>query len=126
MRTQRVLLLALAALPLGCAGATAPRPPDPARAREALRTALDAWQRGESTEALKQRRPPIQVVDHEWRDGVQLVRYRLGDHGQAAGGDLRCPVVLLLRGKNGKAVEKKAVFGVGTAPVLTVVREEDP
>jgi len=126
MRTRRVLLLVLAAVPLGCGGASAPRPPDPVRARAALHAALDAWQRGESAEALRQRRPPIHVVDHEWRSGVQLVRYRASDAKQAAGGDLRCPVVLSLRGKNGKAFEKKAVFGVGTAPVLTVVREEDP
>jgi len=123
----RPALVAVAAglVILGCGRQTPPQPADPARAREALKAALDAWQKGEPAEALHDRRPPVRVIDPEWRSGRRLVGYRLQDD-QPLGGDLRCQLLLSLKDANGKAVQKKAVYSVGTSPALTVVREEDP
>ena len=53
-----VSLFALAAV-LGCGGGTLPERANPERARQALRTALDTWQKGESTEALANGSPPL-------------------------------------------------------------------
>jgi hypothetical protein len=121
-----VFLLASAIVALaGCSGPSRPSPADSVQAREALRLALDSWQKGVAADCLKERQPPIQVVDHQWRTGYQLVRYQLGSDGQL-GANLRCQVQLALKNPKGKALNKKAVYSVGTSPVLTVCREEDP
>jgi hypothetical protein len=119
-----LLISALSGL-AGCSGPSRPMPADAVQAREALRLALDSWQKGAAAQALKDRQPPIQVVDHQWRTGYQLVRYQLGNDGQI-GTNLRCQVQLALKNPRGKALNKKAVYSVGTSPVLTVSREEDP
>ena len=124
----RLWICLLACTPLGwagCGGAVPPKPADAVQARQALRLALDAWQKGAAPGSLKISEPPIQVVDHQWRGGYQLVRYQLGGDG-ALGANLRCQVQLSLKNARGKPLHKKAVYSVGTSPVLTVVREEDP
>jgi hypothetical protein len=119
-------LLACALFALaGCSGPSRPIPADSVQAREALRLALDSWQKGVVADSLKQGQPPIQVVDHQWRSGYQLVRYQLGSDGQL-GTNLRCQVQLALKNPKGKVLNKKAIYSVGTSPVLTVSREEDP
>ncbi len=87
--------------------------------------ALESWQRGEAPKSLSEHQPPIHVVDHQWRSGYQLVRYQLGTDGQI-GTNLRCQVQLALKTAKGKPLHKKAVYSIGTSPVLTVHREEDP
>jgi hypothetical protein len=109
----------------GCSASTRPTPVDPAQAREALRLTLETWKKGERPGSLSERQPPIHVVDHQWRGGYQLVRYQLGSEGEI-GVNLRCQVQLSLRNSKGKSLHKKAIYSVGTSPVLTVLREEDP
>jgi hypothetical protein len=122
----RLFLLACAFLAItGCSGSPRPKPADPVQAREALRLALDTWQNGAAPESLKERQPPIQVVDDQWRTGYRLIRYQLGGDGQI-GTNLRCQVQLSLKSTKGKSLNKKAMYSVGTSPVLTVSREEDP
>lgn len=126
--TFTVWLFILACMPLpaiGCSGSSPPKPADPALARQALRLTLDSWQKGAASGSLKEREQPIHVVDHQWRSGYQLVRYQLGADG-LLGANLRCQVQLSLKNAKGKAIHKKAIYSVGTSPVLTVVREEDP
>jgi hypothetical protein len=101
-----------------------PAPADPDQARDALRQALDAWQRGETAESLQNSQPPVRVFDEDWRGGRQLVRYKLGAD-QLVGADLRCCVELWLRDRGGQSVQKKAVYSVATNPALTIVHEED-
>jgi hypothetical protein len=121
-----ILFLAWAPLSLvGCNGPAQPKPADPAQARQALHLTLESWQKGEVPRSLKEREPPIQVVDHQWRSGYQLVRYQFGADGPM-GANLRCQVQLSLKNPKGKPLHKKAIYSVGTSPVLTVVREEDP
>src|ERR1700675_531611 len=114
--------LILLFLVLGCRGQP-PAPADPERAREVLRTVLDGWQKGETPESLKQRDPCVVVNDLEWGGGGRLLAYKLESDG-LLGAELRCQVALSVQ-KNGKIVKKKAVYNVGTSPVLTVVREEE-
>jgi hypothetical protein len=117
-----LLLLAGALAAVGCAHPPVPANPD--QARDALRRALDAWQRGETAESLQDQQPPLRVFDEDWRGGRQLVRYQL-DTDQLVGADLRCRVQLWLRDGSGQSVQKKAVYSVATSPALTVVHEED-
>jgi hypothetical protein len=120
----RVVLLGLALFVVfGCRGQP-PAPADPERAREVLRQALDAWQRGDTPESLKQRDPAIVANDPEWSSGTRLLNYKVDGDG-LLGAELRCPVTLSVQTKNGKTVQKKAVYYIGTTPVLTVVREEE-
>jgi hypothetical protein len=101
----------------------APPPADPDKAREVLKTALDAWRKGESADSLRQRSPSITAADPKWQDGHQLVRYEIGE-SKIVGCDLQCNVVLVLKAPDGKQSEQKAIFNVSTAPNLVVVRGE--
>jgi hypothetical protein len=116
------LLLAGMLLTLGCGGP--PAPADPAQARAALRAALDAWQKGESPDALKEHQPPVTVTAWEWRAGYQLLSYTIESDTPFAA-DLRCRVQLALKNPRGKVLRKTAVYVVGTSPVLTVAQEEE-
>ena len=112
----------LAAGIVGCSWGSTPA--DPQEAEHALQAALDAWQRGESAETLRERRPPIYVVDHEWRAGRKLVRYELAGAGQPAGNDQRCEAVLYFPDRRARPVAQKVSYSVGTRPALSVVRED--
>jgi hypothetical protein len=114
--------LALAAtLPLGCGPkATAA---DPEAARESLRAALDAWQKGETPESLRGRSPSITASDSQWQSGYRLLSYEIAGDGQPAGYDVQCHVLLRLQRPDGQQVQEKAVFTVSTHPARVVVRE---
>jgi len=123
LRYGLFLVGVLAILP-GCGGTAPPAAADPAQARDALGAALESWKAGEQPESLRQRKPAVVVVDHEWTAGYRLLHYEAGAD-QALGGNLRCNVVLVLRNPRGQTVRKKAAYSVGTSPVLTVHREDD-
>jgi hypothetical protein len=117
-----LLFLGLALAAPGCKR-SAPPPADPDKGREVLKTTLDAWQKGESADSLRQRSPSITAADSKWQGGHQLVRYEIGE-SRIVGGELQCNVVLVLKAPNGKQSEQKAIFNVSTSPKLVVVRGE--
>jgi hypothetical protein len=118
-----LFLLTLAAvLSLGCRGK--PQAADPDRAREALRQALDAWQKGESPESLKGRSPSLTVADSRWAKGYRLLSYKLADKDQPSGYDLQMSATLVLQDPSGKESQEKALYSVSTHPSLVVVRTE--
>jgi hypothetical protein len=112
-----VLVLAFAVALPGCGGAAAARPADPELARQALRDALDAWQRGTAHDASA-----VRVADEDWLAGSKLVSYRVSDRDQPLGAHLRCRVDLTLRDARGKTVARKAVYDVATDPRPAVIR----
>jgi hypothetical protein len=119
MRTFFLVLL----LAAGCG----PRPhplADPGQAREALRTALDTWQRGSPPDALAAVAPPVHVRDRDWSAGCRLTGYQLAGDGDRAGIELCYRVTLTLRDPTGKVVRKDTTYLVGTSPVVTVVRHD--
>jgi hypothetical protein len=122
VRGPIALLGILICVGLGCRGRP-PAPADPARAHEALQLILNAWQQGDTPESLKQRDRSIVAIDPEWRSGARLIAYKV-DSDDRIGAEMRCQVTLSVL-KNGKTVQKKAFYNVGTNPVLTVVREEE-
>ena len=109
---------------LGATGCGGPKPiaADSQRAREALQTALDAWQKGESEQSLQERSPPLYFNDPEWRAGKQLVKYEIGAE-QPNGLSVRYDVALTLQGEKGAAEKRQALYTVDTDPALVVVRD---
>jgi hypothetical protein len=119
-----LLALAVAVAVPGCRGRAQAPPVDPDRAREVLRTALDAWQKGDSADSLRQQWPAITAADPKWQSGHRLLRYEVA-RDEVVGSELRCSVLLVLQGPGGKQTEERAVFGVSTAPALVVIRAEN-
>lgn len=116
----RLALLALAALlAAGCTETVAPTPLDNTKALAALKTTLDAWRKGESTDSLK---PSIIAQDMEWQGGAKLVDYAIEGEGQKVDSNLRARVKLTLKGKDGKDATKTAQYLVTTSPAVTVFR----
>jgi hypothetical protein len=116
-------LLLLIAAP-GCRRQARGKPADPAQGRDALKTALEAWKKGDSVESLASAIPSITVADQRWQDRYKLVRYELADDDKVVGYDLQCRTTLWLKSPDGKEFQEKAVFSVSTNPRLVVVRAE--
>ena len=97
---------------------------EPEQARETLRRALDAWQQGESQDAL-QKQSSITAVDPHWQAGVRLTQYEIIGDGQSSGFDWQCQVRLSLQDNGGKSSQAKATYSISTATVKVIVRSED-
>lgn len=121
------VVVVLAALPFpGCSGYGQARPVDAPRAREALKTALEHWKKGEDPRSLELSSTPMVAQDFEWARGAKLIDYEVVDDGKEEGVNLRVQVKLTLTdpGKDkGKPIEKKASYVIGTSPSLTVYRD---
>ena len=98
-------------------------------ARDALKTALDGWKKGETPSSFATASPPMIVQDFEWESGPELLDYQLVDDGKAYDANLRVQVKLKLAAGGGKAAaggkdsEKTVWYLVGTSPKLTVFRD---
>jgi hypothetical protein len=108
----------------GCSGGSGRAAPvNPGRAREALKTALESWKKGEKPDALKSASPSIVVQDFDWMAGRTLVQYEVTGEGKDDDANLRIPVTLTIRTAQGKEVRKDVSYVVGTSPSLTVFRD---
>jgi hypothetical protein len=116
-------LATLGPLLSGCSGPGRAAPVDPARAREALRTTLESWKKGESIDSLKGGASSIVAQDFDWMAGHRLVAYEVTGDGKDDDANLRIPVRLTLRTAQGKEVRKSVSYVVGTSPAVTVFRE---
>ena len=123
-----LVVLATLLLP-GCSNSSVANPVDVPQARDALKIALDAWKKGETSQSLASSSTPMTVQDFEWDTGAKLIDYQLVDDGRADGPNLRIQVKLTTIGepvkgkKEAKPAEKKASYVVGTSPRLTVFRD---
>ena len=117
------LLALLAVIVAGCTASRYSDPVDTERARETLNTALEGWKKGDSPSVLKDGTPAISVQDADWLAGAKLVDYQLTAEGKAVASNLRVPVTLTIRSKQGKDVKKNVTYIVGTSPVLTIFRD---
>jgi hypothetical protein len=117
-----VFLGIVMAVTAGCSKRQAASPVDADKAREALKTTLSTWQKGESLDSLKQN-ASITASDAKWAGGHQLIRYEVTED-KVVGLDLQCHVLLVLKGPDGKQTEEKALFVVSTAPGLVVLHTE--
>ncbi|HEY2155947.1 MAG TPA: hypothetical protein VGH33_09980 [Isosphaeraceae bacterium] len=110
------------ALVAGCSGSGGAGPVDAPRAREALKTALDGWKRGDVPASFATASPAMTVQDMDWQAGAKLVAYQVADDGKDFGLNLHVPVMLTLRTPQGKDVKKSVNYVVGTTPIVTVFR----
>ena len=117
MNTRGYLVLIL----LCAAGCSDSLPPaaNPERAQEALKTALDAWQKGETVETLQAGLPAIHVNDPDWRNNQKLLKYEIGS-GEAHGLSWRCEVLLTFQDE---ATPRQVKYIIDTDPALVVVRD---
>ena len=122
-RLSLLLVLSLA-LTLGCTRSSLQGPADPEKARAALQDALESWQRGESVEAMRQRKPQVVVIDPDWERGQRLVSFKVAEDKEFRGLNLRCRVDLTLEDGKGQRREKKVAYGVHTQPLPNITREE--
>jgi len=115
---------ALVLMLLCSAGCSDPLPPaaNPERAREALQSALDAWQKGETVESLQAGLPAIHVNDPEWRSNTKLVKYEI-QSGETHGLSWRCEVLLTFQNGAGKATPRQVKYIIDTDPALVIVRD---
>ncbi len=121
-RTGLTILVLTLVMPLGCRQRA--QQSEPELARETLRRALDAWQKGESPDAL-QKQSSITAVDPQWQAGVRLLQYEIIGDGNSSGFDWQCQVRLSLQDNGGNSSQVKAGYTISTAPALVIVRSED-
>jgi hypothetical protein len=123
-----LIVLATLLLP-GCSNSSGAHAVDVPQARDALKIALDAWKKGETSQSLASSSTPMTVQDFEWDQGAKLIDYELVGDGRADGPNLRIQAKLTLTGepvkgkKEAKPTEKKASYVVGTSPRVTVFRD---
>jgi hypothetical protein len=96
---------------------------DPDRARATLRQALDAWQKGETPDAFRER-TSVTAVEPKWQAGVRLVGHEMLGEGEMSGFDWQCKVRLSLENAGGKKSQEKATYSISTSPTLVIVRSE--
>lgn len=124
MLTQPCRLLALVLLgvmPIGC-GSPRGQAVNPTTAKEVGKTFLQAWKDGKKAEDLK---PGIIGVDREWSAGKKLVAFEILPDESNQGTRLVMSVKLTLRDDKGGESNTTAKYAVSTAPVVTVLRDED-
>jgi hypothetical protein len=114
--------LFLSLLGMGCSG-NENAPVVASKAREALRTALESWKKGDKVDELQNASPPIYVVDQEWKDGAKLQDYQVTGDGEEKDAHLFAPVKLTVRLPNGREVRRNVTYIISTAPNITVSRK---
>lgn len=107
----------------GCGGAKKVVPLEPAKARDALKTALDEWKAGKAAESLQQLSPPVHIADGDWVNGAKLQDYAILSEGEAAHNKLNVPVRLTLQPSSGAKTEKTVIYFVSTGPSIAIVRD---
>jgi hypothetical protein len=109
----------------GCSDPRANTPVDASMARDALKTALESWKRGNDVKSLQASSTPMIVQDFDWMGGMSLIDYRIIDEGQSLDANLSVPVKLTLSGGKAKkkSLEKTVYYLVGTSPKTTVFRD---
>src|SRR5271168_4815811 len=73
-----LVVLATLLLP-GCSNSSVANPVNELQARDALKIALDAWKKGETSGSLASSSTPMTVQDFEWDTGSKLLDYQLVD-----------------------------------------------
>ncbi len=111
----RVALIATACL-AGCGVRQRAAPLDVELAREVLKTSLEAWKKGDSTDTLKNGSPSIIAQDPDWVAGARLVAYTLDGDDKRVAENLFVPVSLTLKPENGNQATQNVSYVIGTTP----------
>ena len=116
-----LMLVLLCVVSVGCGG---PRggPVNPTTAKDTLKAFLQAWQDGKKAEDLK---PGIIGADREWSAGKKLVAFEILTDEANQGTRLKMSVNLTLKDDKGTESKSTVNYAMSTAPVVTVLRDED-
>ena len=115
------LLLLLIPLAGGCS-TQLPQAANPGQAQAALKSALEAWQKGETPESLQSRSPAIHVNDSGWEAGERLVNYEIQSE-QASGQSWKARVLLTVQRGGNAPLQQQVSYTVDTNPAVVVVRD---
>jgi hypothetical protein len=119
------ILICLASLgSVGCGGNSLPPPADAEQARAALRSALDAWKKGDKPDALNKLSPAVYVSDMDWRDGYGLQSFEVGAKDEQSGLSRRYIARLDLKHPRGGQMQKYVTYMIDTQSVISIVRED--
>lgn len=123
-RTTPILVAGLLAATVlsGCGDSAVPQAADGDQARKTLDTALAAWTKGQTVEAVKAASPSILVEDPKWKKGATLKKYEVKGDGKPSGAERVFSVKLTLADAQGKEKTEDVDYRVGTSPILTVFR----
>src|SRR5262245_24786460 len=116
----RMFLLAALAV-VGCRQSVPPAA-DPARAKAALQTALDAWKNGETTESLRARKPAIYFNEPSCTSDNRLVDYAI-ESEERNGFNWRCVVMLTVQSGGGQPKQRKVKYLIDTDPAVVIVQD---
>lgn len=109
---------------LGCGPRSGnPRPLDRDLALRSLDVFLTVWRDGSGLESLKQQTPPIVSNDPDWGAGAKLVAFEVLPATEDDGSNLYVDVKMQLAEAE-RAQERKIRFVIGTAPVVSVFRDQ--
>jgi hypothetical protein len=120
MKHALFVTLALCLLP-GCGRGLYPDA-DPGTADTALQTALEAWKSGKAPEDLEKEQPAIIMNEDDWRLGKRLLEYKM-EKGSLSGRQVRCRVRIKLKDRDGKTIDRDAVYIIDTTPRIVIVRD---
>jgi hypothetical protein len=121
-RFRLVLTLSGWMLLTGCGTTAAPAPVSEDLAKQALERALSSWQKGETTEAMKNASPSMVVSEEKWRRGDKLTKFELEGASKPSGSERVIRATLWLTDSKGKETKEAAEYRVGDGPVQTVFR----
>jgi len=111
----------------GCSSGNArpPAPPDPAAARTALESALEAWKNGQTPEELRTGDAAIHMADEQWFFGGKLHEFSIVDEEKPQGTQVRFRVQLQVSGQGRTSPTKSDVnyLVVGGTP-LSIIRDD--
>ena len=124
MKSVRALIaLGLLALAGGCHRSSLPPQANADEARVALNSALEAWQRGETWEAMAARTPPLYFNDPKCLPEVKLLNYKIEEGHEYHGLTVRLRTVLTLRVNGEEMKDKKYRYLIDTSPNMVIVSE---
>jgi hypothetical protein len=106
----------------GCRDNSAAGAADTNQARSALDRALSAWRDGKTADALKSEEPPLEASDHQWKNGLHLVRYEVQQDPLPSGSGQSFRVTLWLKDDHSRQTKVNTQYDVATTSPIRVAR----
>jgi hypothetical protein len=106
----------------GCGNNSAAGAADTNQARSALDRALSAWRDGKTADTLKSEEPPLEASDHQWKNGLHLVKYEVQQHPLPSGSGQTFRVTLWLKDDHSRQTKVITQYDVATTSPIRVAR----
>jgi hypothetical protein len=123
MKSKLIGIMAAAATAIlltiasGCGDAGSASSADPSEARSVLDRALAAWQKGKTADSLKGEEPPLEASDHQWKNGLHLVKYEVQNDRPPSATGQSFRVTLWLKDDRSKQTKVITQYDVTTSPL---------